>query len=80
MILLAFESKAEMVIGYSGRLVFMYDMDPATAISLSESMAVFDPGVYAGGWVIPTYGFSTERIGVEVEKTRSGDPFLVRRS
>lgn len=79
MILLAFESRTELIIGYSGRLITLHDMDPSTAISLSEAMAIYVPDDYSGGWVIPTYGFSTERIlDGDVEKETAGDPFLVR--
>jgi len=76
-VLLSFKDPASLIMGFAGRLIYLHGMDPSVAIPLSESMVVFEPNIYAGGSVIPSYGFSEERIGVHVARHNAGDPFLV---
>ena len=35
------------------------------------------PHLYRGGYVIPGFGYSVERIGVYITADKSGNPFLV---
>jgi len=68
--LIEFPDRDGLVCGMAEFLVFNHFMATDDALSLADKMAVCDPDVYSGGWVIPTFGFSTEN-------GKTGDPFLV---
>lgn len=41
---------------------------------LAAMKVVYRPHAYRGGWMIPGFGYSTERIGVYVAADRAGAP------
>lgn len=53
-------------------------IDKDLAKILVKSNIKYIPHLYKGGWVIPGYGYSVERIGKYVKKENAGDPSLVK--
>lgn len=66
----AYKTKQEMIADYRSR-------NPALAESVACSKAKYIPHLYRGGYVIPGFGFSIERIGVYVAVDNCGEPTLV---
>jgi hypothetical protein len=51
----------------------------ATLRLMAASRCKYTPHLYRGGWVIPEYGYSVERIGKNIEVSRAGNPLLIER-
>lgn len=47
------------------------------AILSARCMSKYAPQSYRGGWVIPQFGYSVERIGKHISTEEAGDPCLV---
>jgi hypothetical protein len=83
--MIAFETKAAMEIKFAttvamaetqiagGRLDQAFDV----AILTARAQSKYVPQIYRGGYVIPQFGYSTERIGKYVTPEEAGDPSLV---
>ena len=46
---------------------------------VAKSLCKYRAPFYSGGWIIPDFGYSTERIGKYVSKEKAGNPSIVAR-
>ena len=53
-------------------------MSPQAARIVAVRDCKYVPHIYRGGYVIPNYGYSTERIGKYVSREKAGTPENVR--
>ena len=83
-----FNTKAEMIEAYAVEMAHknceVYGHGPerfaghlATCRMVAAEKPKYWPHVYRGGWVIPGFGYSVERIGVNIPAERAGNPELV---
>lgn len=52
-------------------------MEPVIAKMIAKDKPRYSPHLYRGGWVIPGFGYSVERINRYVAAERAGNPCLV---
>jgi len=45
---------------------------------VAEAVMKYHPHLYRGGWVIPGFGYSRERIGVYITAEQAGDPEYIK--
>jgi hypothetical protein len=77
-------TKEELIKHYAGKLA-MHGLEDGESFVVARDRlmtcamqkCVYVPHLYRGGWVIPGYGWSTERIGVFVESPNIGSPLAV---
>ena len=77
--LLQFRTKAELEIGFAAyQMASQPGLDKAVAMLTAQSATKYVPHIFSGGWVIPGFGYSIERIGQHITLAEAGTPFGVQ--
>jgi hypothetical protein len=76
-----FDTREELLEGYA---IYLHLNDSSSELEFARIAAksswTYQPHLYCGGYVIPGFGYSTERIGIYISAESAGYPELVKRT